>query len=275
MTHPAFDVLVAAARHLEARDGTVTGAASATVLSDSNWGLRTQPTDQFKGGTYFQKLNSATDWSAIRVIATSVAGTYTLASGLPATPAVGSAYTVLGNSYPAQQLTQKLMAVVDEFGDTISQDTSLLTVADQYAYTIPGASTNVVRVLAVEVEDPYRTGVYEPALGVKIDDARGVLVFPYAPVTAGQHIRLTLSTSNHLEINIGSLPALPDSIHPSWASLEVAARVAYWRLMSFGDETGKQTQFVQTLFERAKTERNKRQLQRPTRQPRLFLTEVP
>lgn len=274
MTHSAFDTLVAAARHLEGRDGIVANGATTTVVPDAYWGLRTQNLDTFKGGTYFQKMNGASVWDAVRVIQSSIAGAYTLATALASAPTAGGAYTVLGNSTPFSQLAQKLMGVVDEFGDTMSKDASLLTVLNQYEYTIPASATTVCRVLAVEVEDAITPGLYHEALGAQIDDARGVIVFPYLHPAAGLHIRLTLSTSYHLEINLSSLPALPDTIHPAWASLEVAARVARWRLAQSGEDTGKEAERVQHLFDRAKAVREKYILPRPVKQPRFAFTEV-
>jgi len=274
MTHPAFDVLVAAARLLEGRDGIVTAAADTTHVTDSYWGYRTMTGDTFKGGTYFQKKNGVTNWEAVSIIASSGSGTFVLANALPLAPTVGGAYTVLGNSYPFAILCQKLAQVVTEYGDTVTLDTSLLTVANQYAYTIPGASTNVVRVIGVEVEDTHDAGVYHDALGVQIDDALGQIIFPYPPQAAGLHIRLKLMTSYRLDIGLGNLPALPDTISPDWAGYEVAARVAYWRLMQPGDDTGKESQRVQMLWDQAKAMRAKRSLPVQLKRPRLAFTEV-
>jgi len=273
MTHPAFDVLVEAARHLDARDGTITAAADSTHVTDAYWGLRTQDANAYKQGTYFQKYNGVTPWNAVSVVSASLAGTYTLMTALPGTPTVGGSYVVLGNSYPFSQLCQKLMAVVQEYGDVTSEDTSLTTAANTLEYTIPASSTSVSRCKRVDVETYAGSGVYDQALGVRIDERLGKIVFPYQPLV-GCKIRLTLMTSYRLEIGLGELPDLPDTIAPEWAALEVAGRVARWRLMQSGDDSNKETMRVNDLLERAKAARAKYALPRLVVQPRLAFTEV-
>lgn len=273
MTYSAFDVLVGAARHLDGRDGTVTSAGSANTITDTNWSWRTQPADIWKGGTYFQKKTGTTVWNAIRIAFSSTAGVVILTTNLPATPAAGDAYVLLGNAFPATILLQKLISFIDEYGDTITQNTSLLTVANQREYTIPDTATAATRVVRVEVQsegDQYR---YNQALGVEIDDARGKIVFPY-PQAAGLTIRLTLRTSNRTEYSLANLPDMPDHISPDWAALEVAARVARWRLMQSGEDAQKDTVRTQDLLERAARARTARAPFLPRRQPRLSYTEV-
>ncbi len=274
MTHPAFDVLIGAARHLEAREGTVGSGSTSTSIIDSNWGMFTQAPGAFKGGTYLQKKDGASTWDAVRSVSgSSTLGELTLSSALPGAPTAGEAYVVLGNAWPFTLLCQKLMDTVAEYGDTVELDTSLTTAADQYEYSYPADTTTAARVLQVGVETTAGSGRYEQALGVVISDHRGKILFPYMP-PAGLKICLTIAKSNQVTVSLASLPTLPDSIHPAWASLEVAARVARWRLMQTGDQGQKETARVQDLFARAAALRARYQPRRPQRQPMLPFTEV-
>lgn len=274
MSNAVFDVLVAAARHLDGREGFVAAGSTTTVVNDTTWGLRTQPADIWKGGTYFQRSFSSAIQRAIRVVASTTAGTITLATALPEAPTVDDQYVLLGNAYPIGVLIQKLNEFLQEYAESVVQNSSLLTVADQREYTIPAGSNTVYRVLKVEVQsktDQYR---YEQALGVEIDDARSKLVFPY-PQDAGLIIRLTLSSSFHTEFKLSQpIVSIPEHIHPTWAAYEVAARAARWRLLQSGEDAQKDSVRAQDLIERAAKARAIYKPSVPHRQPRLAYTEV-
>lgn len=271
MTNTAFDVLVAAARHLDGREGFVAAGSTTTVINDTLWGYRTQPASIWKGGTYFQKTGANTN--AIRVVADTTAGTITLASALSAAPNMDDQYVLLGSSYPVGILVSKLNELMQEYADTVLQNTTLTTVTNQREYTIPTSTPNY-RVLRVEVQsegDQYR---YNQALGVEIDDARGKIVFPY-PQTAGLIIRLTIRASYAVEFKLSNPGvSLPEHIYPTWAAYEVAARTARWRLLQSGEDSQKETVRAQDLLERAARARVFHAPIIPRRQGRLAYTEV-
>lgn len=259
MTTPGFDVVLAAARYLEAR-AFIAGTGSTTgYVVDSTFSVQSQEDDMLRGGTLLAAVCGAAT-RQIRQISESTQSTVSVASALSSAPTSGDLFYALGPNYPPSILTSKLSEVLLEHVTSVSVDTSLVTVAGQREYTAPSITTGQRDLVQVELAAPYTSPiVYELAPGSRLDRERGVIVLDFDPI-AGLSIRLRLSDTIPANVTPANLDALtiPGYLPADWLALEVAARCAAWRLMQTGDENDKITEHVNDLRTRANFAARKR-----------------
>jgi len=253
MTTPAFDVVLAAVRHLEARPFVVSTGSTTTSVTDGSFASLSQSNDQYKGGLLIAKTLGASSNQLTNVTATTSAA-YTVSPAVGSAPTSGDMAYVLGPNFPASVILAKLAELMLEYTQSTTVNTSLVTVVGQREYTIPTILTGRRDVVEVEVEDPYTTPtVYTLDTGARVDLERGLIVFNYDPIYAGLDIRLRLRDTIPVNITPAALAntTIAANIDPHWFALELAARCAAWRLMQAGSDSERVTQQVNDLRARA------------------------
>jgi hypothetical protein len=103
----------------------------------------------------------------------------------------GASYSVITGDWPRDKLIEFINTALRDIGDVPKQDTSLTTVADQEAYTLP-AGVNDVRMveIATSTTSPYE---YLRYVGTWRETEDGKIQFDtrYIPGVTGYTIRLT------------------------------------------------------------------------------------
>lgn len=179
-----FDATLALANILDdVRSSTSTAAGTATTLVDT---ARTEPVDFWNGGTLWvqsgthaNKSRRITDWAL--TTGTFTHDTLTTAAGS------GVSYSVMDKSFPRDVLIRSINLALDEMR-LAAFDTSLTTIANQEAYTLP---TGVHAVKTVEIAlssaAPYH---YVPWYCWREIDGEIVFDAGKQPGDAGYKIRL-------------------------------------------------------------------------------------
>lgn len=252
MTTPGFDVVLAAARALEARPFFAGAGSTTTVITDGSYSSLSQSDNQWRGGALLAKTAGAGS-NQISTVTASTPANVTVSPGLAAAPNEGDLLYVIGPNFPPPVLLSKLAEALLEYGDAVSVDTSLTTVAGQREYTIPAITTGRRDTIEVETARINTSPtVYDLDPGARVDLERGIIILDYDP-HPGLAIRLRLRDSVPANITLASLSSvtIPAHIPPDWLALEVAARCAVWRLNQAGDDNAKITQMVNDLRARA------------------------
>lgn len=263
MTTPAFDVVLAAVRDLEARPFIVGAAATTTVITDASFNALSQSDNQWRGGLLASKSLGG-QANQITTVSASTSTTYTVSPAVAAPPTSGDIAYVLGPNFPPPVLLSKLVDVLLECATTTSVDTSLTTVAGQHEYTIPTILTGRRDVVEVEIERLNTSPiVYDLNPGARVDLERGLIILDDDPY-AGLKLRLRLRDTIPTNITLANLSAvtIPAHLDTAWLGLELAARCAAWRVMQAGSADDRMTQLVNDL--RARLDVARRQ-HRPVR----------
>jgi hypothetical protein len=169
---------------------------SATTLLDT---ARTEVDDYFTGGTiWFLSGNNAgksakiSDWD----LATK---TFTFVTP-GAACAAADRYAVIPVDYPRHILIDAINTALAEIGPLHTRNTALVTVKDQYEYTLPAGVYNILR-----VEIQYTTDTdsdFVPNYNWEEMHSEGKLKFDtgYAPDVDDLVIRLTYQLTQHTEL---------------------------------------------------------------------------
>jgi len=275
MSVPAFDVVLAAARHLEARPFYAAAGSTTTVIQDATFAAQSQSTDAYKGGTILAKTPGASS-NQLATITASATGSYTVSPALGAAPAAGDLLFAIGLTIPHSVLLAKLAEALLDCGESYSMDTSLVTVSGQREYTIPTSAAAQRDVIRVELERQSTSPtLYDLDPGVRVDLERGVIAFTYDP-PAGLKIRLLLSDLTPANITTASLSGvtIPNNVSPAWLALDIAARCALWRLLQIGSDTTSMQPWVNDLRARADAMRSRQRRTSPAHVSVLANAEV-
>jgi len=164
------------------RVGTATGG-STTTLIDTN---RTEPAEYWLDGTLFL-LSGTYSGVASRISAYSE-NTITVPSTVGGAIVAGVQYAVAPPKYSFDQMQVALQRAIDEMGEAVTYDATLVVLASTHVYTLPTGVSGVKRVeVATSADSPY---TYAP--NYYWEENGGYLYFDpkKAPTTAGMKIRL-------------------------------------------------------------------------------------
>ena len=252
-----FDVLVGAARRLEALHEANATGGSTTTLVDSKLTALGWADDHWNGGSAFLIYDAAGAAAApqgeSRAVSDYVSstGTITVSTAFTAAPAVGDFYGGATNRYPRGTLISKVNEALSEIGDIPTVDiTSLTTLAATREYSLPVAAKRDLRQvwIARNTAAPYD---WEKALAAYVEwagaNTAGNLIFPYQP-PAGYKIKLVYLAAH------GFVQADTDKISEyvalDWLATAAALRAARMRLAGAGSDERSLTALVNDLIAR-------------------------
>lgn len=270
-----FQVLVQAARNLQALQESIATGGSATTIVDSVLAALAWPDDSFNGGTAFLIRDAGGSAAApekeSRVVSDFVgsSGTVTTAAFSQAV-AAGDSYGVISNRYPRGLLVSKVNEALQELGDVPTVDmSSLTTAADTREYSLPVACKKDLRQvwIAQDTAAPYR---WEEVLSVYVEwgaaNAVGKLIFPYQPPT-GLKLKLVYEAA-HGYVQADS-DVISDYLSADWLATEAAVRCAKFRLNGPGSDEKNLTNLVNDLLVQAERGRRRRRVNWPQSFPVL------
>lgn len=269
-----FDVLVQAARNLDALEEGVATAGSTSTLTDLT--LLDEGWDEdasFNGGTLYilAHAGGAAPQGQSRVPTNYIAstGVITVAPVFSVAVAANDRYGVTTNRYPRNTLAGKLNEFLSELGDVPTEDVSLTTLANTLEYSLPVAAKLDVREvwIAQLTAAPWnwrRLATYRyiyAGAGVA-----GKLIFPYQ-LPVGFILKV---------VYMGAHPAvyadsdvISDYIADDWAAMEVASRAARWRLDQPGEDRDALIAKINDLSQQAARAEHRRRPLTPAVTPRL------
>lgn len=245
-------------------NSTTTGAGSATTIVDS---ARTERDDYWnngtiwiKGGTHAGKSRKVSDFAQS-------GGTFTIPT---TSTAVGSgiAYSLLSADWPLDKLWEFINRALRSIGDIPQLDTTLTTVANQEAYTLPSGVYNVQRVeIATSKTSPY---YYRPWHGVWREE-NGYLYFNSLrePDSAGYIMRLTYA-GQHAEMDADD-DTISNYVHLDRLIWNAAVHAWRWRIQMSKEDDKMFQQFLAEAIARAKEEDGKHPIHMPVRGIRTSL----
>jgi len=260
-----FDASLALAKILgNVRSSTTTSAGSATTIVDST---RTEPADYWNdgtlwitSGTHSGKSRKITDWALSGT--TFTIPTTTTAAGS------GVTYSVISADWPQDKLWEFINAALREFGDVPQVDTSLTTVADQEAYTLPTGVYNVRHVeIATELTAPY---YYRHEYGTW-REMDGSLYFntKREPGDDDYLIRLTYMAA-HATMDADA-DTISDYVHLDRLIWTAAVYAWRWRMQMAQEDEPLFAQFYTEAVARAERERMRHPIPRPVKAVRNSL----
>lgn len=276
-----FDVLVQAARALDAlEEGVATAGSNATltdpVLVTAGW----DEDDSFEGGTLFitqdHALIGAPPMRQSRVVSAyvSASGQITVSPVFSAAVAANDRYGVTTSRYPRNMMVGKLNEFLQEMGDLPTEDiTSLMSLSGTLEYGLPVAAKKDLRQVwvAQSTAAPYNwKRLIHYRRGYSAGGAVESLIFPYY-LDAGMKMKLIYMTT-HPQV-YADTDQVSDYVAVEWAAIEVAVRSARWRLDQPGEDRDSLIAKINDLLQRAARAQHRR---RPlTPQPTPIFPYIP
>jgi hypothetical protein len=253
-----FDQTLAIARKLAAmREGVATGG-STTTLENTN---AEYTNGQYRSGTLW--ILSGGNSGKSRTVTDHAANKFTFVS-LGATAIVaGVRYAVADKDYPLDVLIQGVNEALRELNPRAVEDTSLVTVAFQSAYTLPAG---VERVKRVEVEHYPGSGTYSPFYYWAEENGQLRFTDGFAPERDGYAIRLVCE-GGHTDL-VDDADPIPASVNLEVLYWRAMIHVCTWGLRQYG---GDKKRRLTDLLNEAEMEyqRRKTNQKKLKRQPKL------
>jgi len=208
-------------------EGTATGG-SATTLLDTGV---TEEDDYFNGGTIWPLSGNNAGKSAVITDWAKSTGTYTFAT-MTLVNAAGNLYASCNADFPRYVLIQAINKALRAIGGIPAQDATLVTVADQEAYTLPAGVIDVRKVeVAMMTTAPYQ---YVPHFGWRQIGTTIAFDTERAPDEADYKIRLThvaLPTTLTADTD-----AISNYIYPDRLSWKAAVHALRWRVQRYRED---------------------------------------
>jgi len=243
-----FDATLALAKVLgNVRGSTATGGSTTTIVDSTH----SEANDFWNDGTIWIQSGNAANNSR-KVLDWVLSSTTYSVTAFSSAVANGNAYSVLVGDWPRDKLIDFINEALRDIGDVPAISTTLTTVANQEAYTLPAGVFNVTRVeVASEKVSPYG---YVPQVGTWYEQA-GSLYFATnkEPQESGYIIRLTYA-SPHAVLDTDD-DTISGYVHLSRLVWAAAVYAWQWRIqMSKEDEPmyGQQMAYAVAMAERDK-----------------------
>lgn len=225
-----FDATLALAKALGNVRSSVTtgaGAADGTTVIDST---RTEAADYWNDGTLWI-TSGAKSGNSRKITDWALTGTTFTIPTTTAAAGSGVTYSVLNGDWPQDKLIEFINAALGEYGDTLSSDATLVSVADQESYTLPTGVSGVRRVeIATNSAAPYG---FVPHYGW-YESGDGSLRFNVGQELgeAGYAIRLWYE-ARHAALTTDA-GVVSDTVNLDRLAWEAAAKAWAWRVMLAG-----------------------------------------
>lgn len=207
--------------------GAATGGSTTTVVDSA----LNEPDDYFTGGTIWLLSGNNAGKSAAITTWNNTTKTFTFAA-MTLTNAAGNRYAAANLDYPRWLLIDAVNQALRAIGDLPKYDTSLTTVADQEAYTIPsGIGVPYMLEIAVYTAAPY---VYVPHYNWRVRDGKIVFAPGAQPDESGYSMRITYRAP-HAEL-VSDTDALDQLVHPERVKWHAIAYALRWMLSKRGPD---------------------------------------
>lgn len=197
------------------RVGTATGGTTVTLV-DTN---RNEPAEYWLDGTLF--LLSGTYAGVASRISAYSENTITVPTTVGGAIVAGVLYAVAPPKYSFDQMQIAIQRALDEMGESVLTDATLVVLASTNSYTLPTGVSNLMRVeVATSSDTPYG---YQPSY--YWEENGGSLYFEpnKAPSTAGMKIRLWYRGA-HAAVTLYSTVISPN-VNQEWLKWMAAVNV--------------------------------------------------
>lgn len=208
-------------------EGEATGG-NATTLSDTGV---TEEDDYFNGGTIWSLSGNNAGKSRVITDWTKSTGTFTFAT-MTALNAAADKYAACNSDIPRRALWQSINKALVSIGGIPALDTSLVTVANQEAYTLPAGVIDVRKVeIALMTASPYQYvshyGWRQVGTTIMFDPERTWDVADYK-------IRLThIARPTRLTADTDTIS---DYIHPDRLAWKAAVHARRWQIEQYRED---------------------------------------
>jgi len=242
MAYTLNDALLALASYaLPIHDGIATGG-STTQLIDT---VRIQANDTFNNGVIFFRTGTYANTYAVVTDYASATGIFTFAALTGAGIVAGVQYSVfsLMSGLNLYDMIHALNQALQDCGDVLQEDETLVTIADQEDYTLPTGVSHVREIHTTsETAAPY---YWRPS--THWEEINGKLRFPYqyAPASgAGYKIRIGYK-AKHAALSV-STSEVSSQINTEWLKYTAAINL----IRSLANRGGNWSDY-KTIFEEA------------------------